>query len=154
MATPLEQLIGHWSGTGVAKYPTFGHYDYTEDLVFKTRPGDERLLYEEQARKLKENNWVPSHWETGFLRLLEGSQVELVNVQITGRLEALRGELQLENGVLTISLRSILLLNDPRMIETTRIITVEGNHLRYLMDMATTATNQLMFHIEGNLTRT
>src|SRR5574342_181489 len=92
----LRTLIGEWSGTGRGEFPTIEPFEYLETLWFA---GDHRpfLHYEEKTkrRNVGLTDYIPSHWESGFIRLLPpNGEVELVNTQGSGRLERLAGSLE------------------------------------------------------------
>jgi hypothetical protein len=150
----LHLLVGEWSGTGQGEFPTIEPFEYLETLTFA---GDQRpfLHYEQKAqrRNAGQTDFIPSHWESGFLRLLPGGEVELVNAQGSGRLERLAGSLEATGTGLILRLQSTAFLNDPRMVETTRIITVEGDRLHYTQSMHTTAVPGPAQHVEARLKR-
>jgi hypothetical protein len=78
--------------------------------------------------------------------LLPNEEVELVNTQSSGRLEqTVRG--------LILRLKSTAFLNDPRMVETSRIISVEENSMHYTQSMYTTAVPGPAHHVEARLNR-
>jgi len=150
----LRALIGEWSGTGQGEFPTIEPFEYIETLTFA---GDQRpfLHYEQQTRRRNpgQTDYVPSHWECGFLRLLPGGEVELVNAQGSGRLERLAGSLERTGTGLILRLESTAYLNDPRMVATTRTITVEGDRLHYTQAMYTTTVPGPAHHVEARLGR-
>jgi hypothetical protein len=150
----LHLLVGEWSGTGQGEFPTIEPFEYLETLTFA---GDQRpfLHYEQKAqrRNAGQTDFISSHWESGFLRLLPGGEVELVNAQGSGRLERLAGSLEATGTGLILRLQSTAFLNDPRMVETTRIITVEGDRLHYTQSMHTTAVPGPAQHVEARLKR-
>jgi len=150
----LRLLIGEWSGTGQGEFPTVEPFEYLETLTFA---GDHRpfVHYEEQTKRRSpgQTNYVPSHWESGFLRLLPSGEVELINTQGSGRLERLLGSLEGTETGLILRLQSTAFLNDPRMLATSRTITVEGNSMRYIQTMHTTAIAGPAQHVEARLKR-
>ncbi len=150
----LRLLIGEWSGTGRGEFPTIEPFEYLETLSFA---GDHRpfLHYEEKTRRRNagQTEYIPSHWESGFLRLLPNGEVELVNTQASGRLERLTGSLEQTETGLILRLKSTAFLNDPRMVETSRTITVEGNSMHYTQSMHTTAVAGPAHHVEASLNR-
>jgi len=88
-----------------------------------------------------------------LIRLLADGHVELINTQSSGRLEVLTGSLvQTEMGLI-LQLQSMGFLNDPRMLEASRTITMEGNILHYALNMRTTAVPNHAFHMEATLNR-
>jgi hypothetical protein len=150
----LRLLTGKWNGTGRGEFPTIEPFEYFETLTFA---GDHRpfLHYEEQTqrRSAGQLDYVPSHWESGFLRLLPDGEVELINTQGSGRLERLAGSLEQTETGLILHLQSTAFLNDPRMLETSRMITVEGDHMHYSQTMHTTAIRGPAQHVEAVLER-
>lgn len=151
----LRLLIGEWSGTGRGEFPTIEPFEYLETISFA---GDHRpfLHYEQKTKRHNagQTEYIPSHWESGFLRLLPNDEVELVNTQGSGRLERLTGALEQTETGLILRLKSTAFLNDPRMVETSRVITVEGNSMHYKQSMHTTAVPGSVHHVEARLERT
>jgi nitrobindin-like protein len=150
----LHLLIGEWSGTGKGEFPTIEPFEYLEALTFA---GDHRpfVHYEEQTkrRNSEQADYIPSHWESGFIRLLPNGEVELINTQGSGRLERLAGSLEGTETGLILRLQSTAFLNDPRMVETSRTITVDGNSMHYTQTMHTNAVPEPAHHVEASLKR-
>jgi len=151
----LNMLIGDWGGTGHGKFPTIESFEYMERMTFA---GDQRpfVHYETktQRRRAGQADFVPSHWESGFLRLLPSGEVEMVNVQSSGRLERLVGSIEPTETGLIIQLHSTAFLNDPRMVETSRTITIEEDQMLYTQRMQTNAVSDSVPHVEARLRRT
>ena len=151
----LRLLIGEWTGTGRGEFPTIEPFEYLETLRFA---GDHRpfLHYEEktQRRSAGQTDYVPSHWESGFLRLLPSGEVELINTQGSGRLERLSGSLEETETGLILRLQSTSFLNDLRMVATSRTITVNGDNMHYTQTMHTNAVPGPTPHVEARLSRT
>ena len=150
----LHALLGHWSGTGRGEFPTIQPFEYLETLRFAT-DGRPLVHYEQKTerRRAGESDYLPSHWESGFIRLSPDGQIELTCAQNGGRLERLTGYIEETKTGLTLHLKSADFLNDPRMLETSRTITIEGDRLHYTQKMHTNAVEALTFHIEANLER-
>ena len=151
----LKLLAGEWAGTGLGEYLTIESFEYLETLRFtldETRP---LLHYEQKTRRrnMGQTDFVPSHWETGFLSLLSDNQVEVANAQIGGRLEVLTGTIESAPAGLVLRLQSSHFANDLRMQESSRTITVSGDSLHYTMHMQTTKVPQLALHLEARLER-
>ncbi len=150
----LHLLVGEWSGTGRGEFPTIEPFEYLETLRFSS---DHRpfVHYEQktQRRNSAQADYVPSHWESGFIRLLPDGQVELVNVQGGGRLERLIGSFEQTVTGLILNLGNATFLNDSRMVESKRTFTLEGDTLHYTQDMGTTAVPELAHHVEATLKR-
>lgn len=150
----LHLLVGEWSGTGQGEFPTIEPFEYLETITFST-DGRPFLHYEQKTKRRNagQTDFIPSHWESGFLRLLPDGQVELVNAQGGGRLERLAGSLEGIQAGLILRLQSTAFLNDARMLETSRTITVEGNSMHYAQSMHTTAVPGPAHHVEARLKR-
>ena len=149
----LYVLLGEWSGTGRGEFPTIEPFDYIETLSFATdgRP----LMYEQKTKRRRngESEYVPSHWESGFIRLLPDGKIELTCAQNGGRLERPTGSFEETKTGLILHLKSADFLNDARMLETSRTITVDGDSLRYTQQMHTTAVPAPAPHLEATLKR-
>lgn len=148
-------LAGEWVGTGLGQYPTIESFEYLETLRFtldETRP---LMHYEQKTRRrnIGQAEFVPSHWETGFLGLKSDDRIEIANAQSGGRVEVMNGTIEPTPTGLVLQLRSSLFANDPRMQETARTITVDGNTLHYTMHMQTIKVPQLAIHLEATLHR-
>lgn len=65
-------LKGRCAGEGRGGYPTVTSFDYRETLTF-TRRDERSLAYEQHTQKRYDgqSEWLVSHWENGFIRLLE-----------------------------------------------------------------------------------
>ena len=79
--------------------------------------------------------------------------MELVNAQSGGRLEVLVGKCTEQAGIIRIELVSKTILNDPRMVSSVRRFELDGDILRYEMEMQTTKTDQLTLHLKNSLGR-
>jgi hypothetical protein len=77
----------------------------------------------------------------------------LVNIQIGGRNEILIGKIESREGIFRIHFVSQTLNNDPRMISSARTFELEGDTLRYEMEMQTTKVNQSTPHLKIALQR-
>lgn len=150
----LHLLVGDWTGTGRGEFPTIEPFEFLETLRISA---DHRpfLHYEQKAKRRNAGqiDYIPSHWESGFIRLLPDGQVELINAQASGRLERLTGSLEQTERGLILRLQSTAFLNDPRMLESSRTIIVEGDSLHYTQRMHTTAVPGTAHHVESRLNR-
>jgi len=150
----LHMLIGEWSGSGRGEFPTIEPFEYLETLRFAA---DHRpfLHYEQrtQRRNSAQADYIPSHWESGFIRLLPDGQVELINSQGSGRLERLVGSLEQTETGLILRLGNATFLNDSRMLETRRTFTLNADTLHYIQVMGTTAVTSAAHHVEATLKR-
>jgi len=146
-------LEGTWTGEGRGEFPGVISFGYRETLTF-TRRDENSLIYEQKTQKLYDGQteYVPSHAETGFIRVLENGEIELVSAQ-TGRNEVLIGSIKPVGTMFRIHFESKSITNDPRMIASTRTFELEGDTLRYEMGMHTTKVMQLTPHLKIALQR-
>ena len=144
----FDQLEGTWRGQGRGGYPTIDSFDYREKLVF-TRKNDTTLAYDQRTEKRKDgtDDFVTSHWENGFISILENGDLELVNAQSGGRGEVLTGKIERLDLIICLHFASKALMNDARMVSTARTFELEGDQLRYEMEMSTTKVTQLAQHL-------
>jgi len=150
----FDLLEGTWKGEGRGGYPTVTSFDYRETLVF-TRRDEKTLAYEQRAQKRYDGGteYLESHWENGFISILENDDLQLVNIQIGGRSEILVGTIESLEAMFRIHFVSKALNNDPRIVSSARTFELEGDTLRYEMEMQTTKVNQSTPHLKIALQR-
>ncbi len=155
MTDLLQSLAGEWAGNGLGQYPTIEDFEYQETLRFTLDDSRPILHYEQKTRRRNngQDDFLPSHWESGFVQLLPEDQVMVANAQIGGRVEVLAGTIEAAPAGLVIRLRSTHFGNDPRMAEATRTITVVDDSLHYTMHMQTNKVPHLAVHLEATLQR-
>lgn len=141
-------LEGTWQGIGRGGYPTISSFDYREKLVF-TRRNETTLAYDQRTEKHVDGSgkFVTSHWESGFIRILEDEELELINAQSGGRGEVLSGHIESFDSTIRLHFVSKALMNDVRMLSTARRFELEGDQLRYEMEMSTTEVPHLTQHL-------
>jgi hypothetical protein len=146
-------LEGIWTGEGRGGFPTVTSFDYRETLTF-TQRDEKTLAHAQRTQKRYDGNteWLPSHWESGFIRSLDNGDLEMTCAQM-GRTEVLIGSLDSVSGILRIYFASKIITNDPRMVSSARTFELVGDTLRYEMEMQTTAVNQLTKHLAITLRR-
>ena len=68
-------IQGTWTGTGRGQFPTVTSLDYRETLNF-TRRDEKTIAYEQRTQKRYDGqtDWLESHWENGFIRILESRE--------------------------------------------------------------------------------
>jgi THAP domain-containing protein 4 len=150
----FDLLEGMWKGEGRGGYPGVTSFDYRETLVF-TRRDEKTLAYEQRTQKLYDGqtDYLQSHWENGFISPLDNGDLQMVNIQIGGRNEILIGTIESLDSMFRIHFVSKTLNNDPRMISSARTLELEGDALRYEMEMHTTKVNQSTPHLKIALQR-
>ena len=146
-------LEGTWAGEGHGQFPTVTSFDYCETLTF-TRRDEKTLAHKQRTQKRYDGQteWLESHWEFGFIRILESGELEMTSAQI-GRVEVLTGKIETQDDITRIHFVSKTITNDPRMVSSARTFELEGDTLRYEMEMNTTAVDQSMKHLEISLQR-
>jgi hypothetical protein len=150
----FDLLEGTWRGEGRGYFPGVTSFDIRATLFF-TRRDEKTLAYEQRTQKHYDgqNEWLQSHWESGFLSILENGDLQLVNIQIGGRSEILIGSIESIDAMSRIHFVSKILNNDPRMVSSARIFELEGDTLHYEMEMQTTKVNQSTSHVQITLHR-
>jgi hypothetical protein len=151
----LDLLEGSWTGTGRGQFPGVTSFDFRETLTF-TRRDEKTLAYEQRTQKLYDGQteYLPSHWESGFISILDNGDLQLVNIQVGGRNEMLIGTVDYLDNKHQIHFVSKILNNDPRMISSARKFELEGGTLRYVMEMQTTKVEHSTSHLQITLQRT
>ncbi len=153
----FEQILAledEWTGEGRAEYPSIPTFRYREALTFQAVPGQPRLFFLQRSQKKDEaGEWVESHWESGFLRVLGDGALEWLDAQSGGRVEVLRGILHANDSGFVLDFKSKLVANDERMRETARQLTLHGDTLGYRMDMSMTQVPALTLHLQAELSR-
>jgi len=146
-------LEGTWRGGGRGGYPTVTSFDYRETLTF-TRRDEKSLAYDQRTQKRYDgqSEWLVSHWENGFIRVLESGELELINAQM-GRSEVLTGTVDSSDSTFKIHFVSKAISNDPRMVASARRFELDSNTLRYEMEMQTTKVEQMTNHLKITLHR-
>ncbi|HEX6034947.1 MAG TPA: FABP family protein, partial [Anaerolineales bacterium] len=149
----LSLLEGTWVGEGRGQFPGVTSFNYRETLTYMRRD-ENSLTYEQKTQKLYDGQteYMPSHAETGSIRLLENGELELVSAQ-TGRNEVLTGSIESVDAIFRIHFVSKSITNDPRMISSTRTFELDGDTLRYEMGMHTTKVEGLTPHLKITLQR-
>jgi hypothetical protein len=151
----LEPLVGRFRGTGRVRFPTIASFDYRETLEL-VRDRERPLIHYVQRAEQREaghETWASSHWESGFLRWVGERTVEMTSAQDGGRLEQIRLDVSVSDGVLLLDGGSVALVNDPRLVRTHRRIELRGDRLWYRVSMATTRVAELTHHLEADLER-
>jgi hypothetical protein len=150
----LGLLEGTWRGEGKGGFPTITSFDYIEKVSFERR--DENSLFYMQRTEKRvdgQDESVTSHWESGFIRVLTDSELELANVQSGGRGEVLIGAIARIGRRIKLDFKSISVTNDERMVASARTIEIDGNELHYEMTMHTTRVDELTRHLVADLRR-
>ncbi len=150
----LNYLVGNWAGNGRGYFPTISSFEYRETVVFTWR--DQTTLFFDQRTEKRYNAGEPfevSHWESGFIRILDNDQLEMINAQSGGRAEVLTGHVIASAPQIELHFTSTQEINDARMIATSRTFQVTETQLNYQMWMHTTTVDHIQPHLEAVLSR-
>src|SRR5690349_15460869 len=144
----LGLLEATWQGEGRGGFPGVTSFGYRETLVF-TRRDEKILAYEQRTQKLYDGQteYLQSHWESGFIRILETGELEMTSAQI-GRTEVLIGTIEIQDPLTRIHFVSKSITNDPRMISSARTFEFAGDTLSYAVQMHTTKVDQPTLHLK------
>ena len=146
----VAALLGTWRGEGSGEYPTIDPFRYTEELTF-TDLGKPFLHYVQRT-------WFPDgepkHTETGYLRITDGTTVELVLAQPTGQTELAEGPLTATADGFTCTLDSRVENSaSAKPVETTqRQLALAGDVLTTRFAMAAVGV-PLTHHLASQLRR-
>ncbi len=147
-------MQGLWKGKGEGKFPTIDSFKYEEHLQFEVNLAYPLIHYEQKTILLSTQE--PSHWESGFIRVLDEDIIEISNSQDSGRVEILQGKMSNVSDVgYQLAFTSIALANDPRLVKTSREFKVIGNTLECHQSMATHTTQKpiMLPHLHSILTK-
>ncbi|MBZ0204122.1 MAG: FABP family protein [Ignavibacteria bacterium] len=150
----LKILIGSWAGRGVASYTTIDTAEYLVDLNVSYNGFNPCLFYEEKSWYIKSGEKdLPLFWESGFFIDKGNSNIEMVNSQRSGRLEALHGRLTEFDNSIHIKLDSDIISNDPVANKSSREFIIKNDLLIYELKMATGKVSQMETHLKAELRR-
>ena len=150
----LSVLHGSWKGKGEGKFPTIDSFKYEEHLHFEVNLAYPLIHYEQKTILLSTQE--PSHWESGFIRVLDEGIIEISNSQESGRVEVLQGKMSKISDIgYQLGFTSIALANDPRLVKTSREFEVTGNTLECHQSMTTNTTQKsiMLPHLHSILTK-
>ena len=149
----FDLLEGSWTGEGRGGYPTVTSFDYRETLTF-TRRDEKSMAYKQRTQKRYDGQteWLVSHWENGFIRILDSGELDLINAQM-GRSEVLTGSVEEVDSTFKINFASKTITNDSRMVSSARKFELDGDTLHYEMEMQTTKVDQSTQHLKIELRR-
>src|SRR5579884_2087322 len=149
----LTPLLGEWSGRGSGEYPTIEPFDYLEEVVF-AHIGKPFLTYVQRTRAVADGR--PLHAETGYLRVPQPGQVELVIAHPSGITEIEVGTYSTSGDVIDIELASSAIGLTPTAKEVTalgRHFRIKADELRYSVRMGAVG-QPLQDHLSAVLHRT
>jgi hypothetical protein len=149
-----EPLLGTWRGGGHGDFPTIDAFDYGEWMHFE-HVGDEFLL--SSQRSWLAGDGSPLHFERGFWRPgASDGDVEVTLAHPLGLTEVAEGRLRAEGAATILELRTVSIGRTSTGMDVVgldRRYRIEGDTLRYEIDMATGST-PMTRHLTGALRRT
>ncbi len=131
----LAPLLGTWSGQGAGKYPTIPPFDYLEEVVF-AHVGKPFLAYGQKTKAVADGK--PLHAETGFLRVPQPGQVELVLAHPSGITEIEVGTYSVTGDLIEMQMATTAVGLTPSAKEVTalgRSFRIDGDELSYTVQM-------------------
>jgi hypothetical protein len=150
---PLAVLLGIWRGEGSGGYPTIDAFDYGEWMHFE-HVGDPFLMSAQRSWLLTDD--APLHFERGFWRPgSSAARLELTLAHPLGLSEVAEGELRVDGDVTRIEVASRTIGRTSTGMAVSglrRRYEIEGDAMRYEIDMATDAT-PMTRHLTATLRR-
>jgi len=143
----LEFLVGTWRGRGRGDYPTIDSFEYNEEVTF-SHVGKPFVHY---SQKTKDDEGLPLHTETGYLRAVGDDRLEMVIAQPTGVTEIHEGRVH-EGRVDLIAVEVGNSFTAKEVSAVRRSLDVDGDVLHYVLEMAAVGRD-LQFHLEARLER-
>ena len=150
---PLGALAGTWTGPGQGRYPTIETFGYAERLEIVPIPGKPRLAWRVTTRAADDGRGL--HAESGFLRLTEDGEVEMVLALGSGVVEVGTGLVEADGEALELVLSSDTVAGTPTaksVTATERTYRIQGDTLTYEVAMAAVG-QPLTPHLTATLTR-
>jgi hypothetical protein len=148
----LTPLLGEWSGRGSGEYPTIEPFDYLEEVVF-AHIGKPFLTYAQRTRAVADGR--PLHAETGYLRVPQPGQVELVIAHPTGVTEIEVGTYEEVDGVIEVDVSASTIGLTPSAKQVSalaRRVRIDGDQLSYVVQMGAVG-QPLQHHLAAVLHR-
>jgi hypothetical protein len=148
----LAPLLGQWAGRGSGEYPTIKPFDYLEEVTF-AHVGKPFLTYAQKTRAVADER--PLHAETGYLRVPQPGQVELVLAHPTGVTEIEVGTYRQLDGVIEVKLSASNIGLTPSAKQVSalaRRFRIAGEELSYAVQMGAVG-QPLQHHLAAVLHR-
>jgi hypothetical protein len=150
LAEMKRLFAGKWAGQGFAKFPTIDDTFYTERLEFVPDEYKDAIFFNQKTwyKNDSEKNGHTVFWDTGFIFLQE-ERIHLHSAQVGGRME-IYDLIDFDSNVFTFN--SSTTSNDPGLIRSQRVFTVDDRNLNYKLNMATQAAD-FQNHLSAQLTK-
>ncbi|ORV07854.1 peroxynitrite isomerase [Mycobacterium celatum] len=131
----LAPLLGTWTGRGSGIYPTIEPFEYLEEVVFG-HVGKPFLAYGQKTKSASDGK--PLHAETGYLRVPQPGQLELVLAHPSGITEIEVGTYTRSGDVIEMALTASTIGLTPTAKEVSalgRRFRIDGDELSYSVQM-------------------
>jgi hypothetical protein len=148
----LAPLLGTWQGRGSGEYPTIEPFDYLEEVTF-SHVGKPFLIYGQKTRAVADG--APLHAETGYLRVPQAGQVELVVAHPSGVTEIEVGTYTAHGAAIELEMTTTQVGLTPTAKEVTslgRRFRLDGDELSYSLQMGAVG-QPMQHHLEALLRR-
>jgi hypothetical protein len=148
----LAPLLGTWAGRGAGEYPTIQPFEYLEEVVF-SHVGKPFLAYSQKTKAATDGK--PMHAETGYLRVPQPGQLELVLAHPSGVTEIEVGSYRVTGGVIDIELATTSIGLTPTAKEVSalgRCLHIDDDELSYSVQMGAVG-QPLQHHLAAVLQR-
>jgi len=148
LVEPLRALLGQWRGVGHGVYPTVDAFDYVEQVSFG-HAGKPVLVYSQRTEDAATGE--PRHGESGFWKVADDGRLEVVIAHANGVTEITEGSVVAGH----IALRSTVIgltSTAKQVLGVNRTFDVDGDELRYSLDMAAVA-QEMQRHLTATLHR-
>lgn len=149
-----NQIVGQWKGEGKGVFPTIDDFEYIEHLTFK-KDEDRAIIHYEQKTWLKSSTLEKgrsSHWESGFISFEDKEQHKVYNVHGNGRMETLDiSDIEVFKNGCKLLFSSKLIMNDTRMVTSSREWIFDQRKMNYTMSMRTEAVANKTVHLTASL---
>jgi hypothetical protein len=150
----LAWLLGRWAGNGHGEYPTIEPFQFGQELIFQQdgRPFIHYLsrswIVDDEGNTLRE-----SAQETGFIRCLDGGQLEWTMAHHTGYVEVWYGELHPDQPRFEVATDAVVRTATAKEYDGgKRLYGYVNGDLLYAFDMAAMG-QALQPHVHAQLTR-
>ena len=151
---PLAWLVGTWRGLGVVGYPTMESANFSQEIEI-SHDGRPFLAMSSRAWMLDEqgNEIKPLATESGYWRVLENGEIELLLAHPTGILEMYVGRKDRDRPAIELMTDSVV--RSPAAKEynsAKRMYGLVDSKLMWVMDMAAVG-QPLTSHMSAQLSR-
>lgn len=151
---PLAWLLGEWEGAGVVGYPTMEPINFGQSISV-THDGRPFLAWESTTWRLDDDGTptTPSARETGYWRVLDSGDIELLLAHPTGILELYVGEKDADRPIVNLATDGVMRSAAAKEYNAGRRMYgyVEGQ-LMYAVDMAAVGQS-MQAHFSAQLKR-